>query len=94
MIKFNMTPAQQAADDARAAAYQEAAEAATRQTARNMTDDEYKAARAALTRPQRRAAPAAGKHVSEMTPSETVRELRRLGVNRRSVFDQHMENLK
>ena len=80
-IKFNMTPEQQAADDARARAY-----------AGSLAPEAYKAALADLKRPQRRAAPAPGAHVSTLTPAEAGRELRRLGVNRRSVWEQHEEN--
>ena len=83
-IRFTMTPEQQARDDIRAKAYQEAAEARTRQETRDMSPDEYKAARAAVARPQLRAAPVAGAHVSTITPAEQARELRRFGVNRRS----------
>ena len=82
-IKITMTPEQQAGDDQRALAFQKAAEADARQKVRDMPPAEYAALKAKLTRPQRRAAPVAGKHVSEMTDAEAARELRRLGVSRR-----------
>jgi hypothetical protein len=82
-ICFNMTLAQQAADDARAKAYQEAQEARIRQTARNLSPEAFKATLADLTRQKRRAAPAPGPHVSTLTDAEAARELRRLGVRSR-----------
>lgn len=78
-VKITMTPEQQAADDARAEAYQDAAKAARRQTARNLPPEEYKAALAALTRPPCRAAlRAAGPHASTLSPDDYARGLRRL----------------
>jgi hypothetical protein len=73
---FNLTPEQQVRDDERRRAW----EAEQRQRTRTMPADEYARLRAEVTKPQRRAPPAPGPHVSTLTDAEYARELRRHGV--------------
>jgi hypothetical protein len=77
-IELNLTPAQQAADDARRRQW----EAEQRQRVSKMTDDEYRMARAAVVKPVRRAPPAPGPHVDTLDGPAYDRELRRLGARR------------
>jgi hypothetical protein len=77
-ITFNFTPEQQAADDARRAAW----EREQRQNTRTMPDADYAALRASATKPTRPALPVAGTHASAMTDTEYAAELRRHGIRK------------
>jgi len=70
-IEFHMTPEQQAADDARALAFQ-------RQRVATLTPAEYAAERAALAARKPPAAATPGKHASTLTDAEYAAERRRL----------------